>query len=895
MNHPAQRRGSSRRCGAAALAAALSVAAAPQVAAAPAPSPVAADNIARLNSCIAQKKSADLMFVVDESQSLSGFEDLPATDPDAVRVAAAQDLIRQLGIAAQDVDADINVKLAGFGETYESDPDSYGDWANVANQADALASTAEIFAERDQQSYTDYGTALRGAGADMAAHSDGDSCRAVLFFTDGLITTPGEEAAAATDQLCSAAGPVNQLRQSGVQLFTVGLIPRGTDSPEQLLRDMAETPDCGEAPANGAFFNATDDVAGLFSAFRGILPNAGSVQDELRMGETFRFVLDNSVDEIRLDAQPQQRGASENVQPYLINPRGDRIDLGGSGTQDLAGAEVEVLGDNQVLPGMIDAELRQNGSDAWAGEWTFGYDSPEKEGRYKIKMQILPGLHLDIPALSEGEKTGITNEEPLQVQLLNRDGEAVDLEGEAELEAMFVAADGAAPLPLGEAQSIAEGSPVAVPLDAIDRPVNGTIALRSQITTKGTDDAPGTALSPIVAEYPVSISPRNMPVVPGEVQVTVEETHAQFTVPITGPGEAMLGGAVLNAVPEGAEGVSVQVDEAPLQLAKGEEGTLSFTIDSEHLADGPLAGVLQLNLASADGDGRTAEVDIPLSGSMRAPVNTTVFSLVMVVALLLGLLIPLAILYLFKYLSGTLTRKKIYALTIPVQIKEHQVIRSNTGRPFHVDRGELMDSTGTMVSGRHATIGSKSFGVALGLNPFSSAQARAQQAPSIPDDGRRSGDNAVLPLDLAQHWVFYPQQGRPEAGVVVVLVDRFATDDAVARIERSVREKLPRLAQDLHTTAKDSGEKTASDSSGGSGAAETAAAGSAASSWGGPSEPRNTGWDSGGHEDQKPHRPSSSGWDQPRNTGWDSDGHEAQKPHRPSAGGWSDDSRGWDS
>ncbi len=882
-----------RRCAALAFAATLGVAAAPQVAAQPAPSPVAADNIARLNSCIAQKKSADLMFVVDESQSLSGFEDLPATDPDAVRVAAAQDLIRQLGIAADDVDATINVKLAGFGETYESAPEAYGDWTNVATDADELASTAEIFADRDQQSYTDYGTALRGAGADMAAHSDADSCRAILFFTDGLITTPGEDAATASQQLCSANGPVNHLRQSGVQLFTVGLIPRGTDSPEQLLRDVAETDNCGEAAPNGAFINATEDVAGLFSAFRGILPNAGSARDELRMSDTFRFVLDNSIDEIRLEAQPQQRGTDEGVQPYLINPRGDRIDLHGSGTENLAGAELTMLGENRVLPGMIDAELRKNDSDAWAGEWTFGYDSPAADGRYKVKMQILPGLHLDVPALSEGENTGISTDTPLQVQLLNRANEPVKLEGDAQVEAAFIGADGAAPVPLGQPQSIADAAAVEVPLDAIDQPVNGTIAVRSQITTKGTGDAPGTALSPIVAEYPVSISPVNMPVVPGEMQVTVEDTHAQFTIPITGPGEATLRGATLSAVPEGAEGVEVHSDASALQLGKGEDGTLSFTIDSEHLADGPIAGTLHLTLTSTDGDGRTAEVDIPLTGSMRAPVNTTVFSLVMVLALLLGLLIPLGILYLFKYLSGTLTRKKIYALTIPVEIKDHQVIRTNTGRPFHVDRGEIMATTGSMVSGRRATIGSKSFQVALGLNPFSSAQARATAAPSVADDARRAKGAAVLPLDLAQHWVFYPQPGNSTVGSVVVMADRFATDENLASMERAVREKLPRLAQDIDSPA--------SDSAGGAGEAnaEKAAPAAGAATWGGPSESSQP----SGSSTWSSSAGSPGGWDQPSTGGaadgshsdWSAGWNDEQPRNRPSSGGWSDSSRGWDS
>ncbi|WP_216073820.1 hypothetical protein, partial [Acinetobacter baumannii] len=43
-------------------------------------------NLADFSSCIADKKSADLLFVLDQSQSLIGYQGEPATDGSHFRV-----------------------------------------------------------------------------------------------------------------------------------------------------------------------------------------------------------------------------------------------------------------------------------------------------------------------------------------------------------------------------------------------------------------------------------------------------------------------------------------------------------------------------------------------------------------------------------------------------------------------------------------------------------------------------------------------------------------------------------------------------------------------------------------------------------------------------------------
>ena len=159
-------------------------------------SPSGRENIKKLNTCIDNKKKADLIFVIDESASLKGHGGKIATDPNNIRVPAMQDLVTQLGKFAQESNADINVKLSGFGQGYRSQPDVYGGWVNVRDHAGDLTPPIQGFDQRNNDVFTDYGTALNGAMADLASRPEPDSCKAILFFTDGKLTVQGDQKAA---------------------------------------------------------------------------------------------------------------------------------------------------------------------------------------------------------------------------------------------------------------------------------------------------------------------------------------------------------------------------------------------------------------------------------------------------------------------------------------------------------------------------------------------------------------------------------------------------------------------------------------------------------------------------------------------------------------------------
>ncbi|MFG6304711.1 VWA domain-containing protein, partial [Corynebacterium hesseae] len=56
-------------------------------------SEVSQKNLSDFGSCIASEKSADLLFVLDQSASLVGYEGSQPTDADAFRVDATGDIV----------------------------------------------------------------------------------------------------------------------------------------------------------------------------------------------------------------------------------------------------------------------------------------------------------------------------------------------------------------------------------------------------------------------------------------------------------------------------------------------------------------------------------------------------------------------------------------------------------------------------------------------------------------------------------------------------------------------------------------------------------------------------------------------------------------------------------
>lgn len=772
-------------------------------------------NIDSFGACIAADKSANVLLILDQSASLKGFEGDPATDPDNVRVDATRDLVKQFQQLAADSSSTINVKLAGFGQGYHNSPNDYGDWVNVGKDADKLEDAINGFDARNEDMFTDYEQALAGASSEFAGAPAGaggatSDCQAVIFFSDGVATSENHATKEkAAEMVCTPSSPLVGLRNSGIHFFTAGLIPEGSsDNPRELLEEMAEGP-CGGGTPNGAYVNASNP-AELIAAFRGIVPSPGSVDNintTPSMKEPTKFTLDNSIDRVRLTAAPTSIIDGQ-VTPVLTAPGGEKITLA-PGDLTVGDATVHVEDAATSVNGDVTAELSLKPGGDWAGEWSFGYDAPTADtDKYKVNVTLSPGLSVSVDELNNGKTTGLKSDGELHATLVDSEGNARRLDGEAEMSAAILTPDGNR-IELGEPQSAKDGTPVTFSLDKVTDPTSGKIEFTTRVTTRAADNAPGSPLSPVSVSYPVTVTPVNMPTIETPGSLTVDSKETTVEIPVTGPGKVWVAPGSQNpgdagvALPSGVGSVEVSSPHSDaasaLELAEGEQQKLPVTLKVSDLADGRISVSPQVHLVSANGDSES-DVTVPLSGNMTSPVNTGVFIGALIGVLLAAILIPLAVLYLMKLYTGRIPSSPgIHAVRVPVKVENGRLIRTDRGGNFQVGFDELMGSGRVVASGRDVNLAGVPVHVKLGVNPLAAPTAMVDApAPSISDEGQQVGTQARLPLAVHNHWFVLGTPGDPTHGEIVLAVDEYATegtiDDLAAKISTNGPELLERLA-----------------------------------------------------------------------------------------------------
>lgn len=808
-------------------------------------SPSAQQNAAQnLAACIQGSKSADILLVIDETGSLVGKgTDGTATDPEGKRVVAAKNFAREMARYADDNQAAINVKLAGFDQEYRA----HGGWQKLTVAGDGTNVDADIdaFKDRTDGEYTDYANGLSGA---TEAVSDGSSqCKAVMFFSDGFPTREQGGATAVMQDVCRADGAVGRLRAANTLFFTVGLAPAkdAQDTPE--LRRISEG-QCSDANPNGQHLFA-NDPSKLLAAFRQMVPNGGSYETDKGINEEQEFILDNSITSVRVSAQPDSEVAeASKLVPLLTGPDGGKVELK-PGSQTVAGHEVNVVANSNVSGG-YDVDITK-GADEWAGRWAFGYKPQgESGGQYHVKMTIEPGLAIAVDDSDSAKALSLKSDKPIPVSLLNKEGKQHNLEGAADLKAEVVREDGST-LDLGN-HDIRSGH-IEIPLNDVAEAVRGTLRLSASITTKGAGETPGTTLAPIVFEKQISIVPVNAPNIPASATLNLNGTQGSFELPVTGPGEVWVDEGTINANGTEIKYSSDHDSSNPLKLGRDEDGLIVVNAEVNEPVDAAISGE-PITASYKDADGKAGDpVNVSVNGSVNAPVNKVVFGATLIVVLLLGILIPVGLLYLIRFLTGKIPSKPgIHVLRIPVTTQDSQLLRQDTGREFEVDyQKDFINAPREKSTGKTLNAAGMQIKVRTGFNPLAPAQAVVDAAATMSDDGKQIGSRAVLPLAVHNHWFALVDQNNPADRAIVLLCDESMSPEHFESLARQIREKgasrIDKLSQQVAEAPMNSA----------SGGGPFGTAGFAAK------EQSNGGWGqaSGNAADEAPSQ--SSGWGYP--------------------------------
>lgn len=819
----------------------------------------------QFGSCVASGGNADVLLLMDESGSL---ED---TDSDNARVSAGLHLVNQL--AKHSDESKLNVQLTSFGHGYSV----LQDWTALdsADGVKELRSSMNDLADRTDGIDTDYWTALDSARKELAKiasarGADERSCQTIVFFSDGELDVEVRKSKAAQDEygskkpyaenadlgtekgarqaeksaeedLCRPGGLADQLRSSKVALFGVGLGSDDTDPKTfDLMRsivtgtteDKAST--CGDlvSPVPGEFF-AANDIDSLLLAFDSIAgiggdplrQEKGVCVDEACSDQAHEFVLDKSTPNVDILATTQADG----MKAAMIGPDGKVLDLESgeaSGTRKVGSVAVDYEWDSART---VSVSINGDGGDPkdWSGQWQFAFVTSDKDladTETSSNIHITPDVRpvwkgLDKAELHRGETI-----DPVEFSLTNGDGEEVDpksLAGTIKYTVTSTDAKGSQETLLETDDKKAIGKPTSWDLSktAIG---DGTVELSAELTTAGTKDkdgkkVKGTKLAPVVVTQKISIlPPLSYPTVPGSVDFGDVEGPVDLSaqLPLDGKGCAWVpkGGTSIKAAPQGLESSEVTTDDAVSEDSCA-EGELTVNLKNDHEGNGTINGTFLVNIASADGNGDPVEVPVSFTANIIKPLDTFNFVTAALTAIILGLGIPIGLLYLQKWLTSTIPARPLLAVRTPITIDDDQVLRD--GRRFEFTDGDSRNTVAIGAKGaRRINAAGVELEVRLGGSPFGRGYVAVDAPLSI--SGADPAVPARLPLDVHNNWVVIRHEGSP-AGQAELLVLISGTADQRTR---------ERLADEINSRAGEC-ERRLRDSSGrepalaGSGGGET--------------------------------------------------------------------------
>lgn len=839
-----------------------------------APDPNNNEALQRVGACIAGGGEGDILLLVDTSGSLM------QSDPTNARVSAAKYLVSQLNDFSATNKTPINVSIAGFSGTYAPKLD----WTKLGSGTNTVDAVLDSFAAQNTGADTDYWTALTGARKELAKRSNsaGTHCPMLVVFTDGENSieprgqvgkvdgdpkpyAPGNPLKSASDvaaamkaaegDLCRPTGLADQLRSDGITTVAVGL--SGKTKPDfALLRGLSVGTGgttCGALtkPSPGAFFEASN-IDELFFAFdqfatpgqRPITQDAGLCAGAPCPGGTHSFVVDTSIGRVHGLATSTVAAASV----ILRSPSGKLLTLGsgdGAKTGALPGATV---GWSWVSPQTLSFDLKRSSDKEWTGQWSISFVAKSAAGRSQSSLHLFGDI-APVWANQSGTvlRTGQTAD--IKLGVTRSDGKGIDpasLGDKTVLKADLVTKDGKSTPVAAKLTKAAIAEAHKLDLGNVD-PGPAVLRLTLNVTTNswksGAKTIPGTTLEPQVKDYAVTIQPpASYPQLPARIDLGTSEGDEPVSgrIPLTGAGCGWLAeGAKLTGAPSGVTAAVSSEVSAPTACASG---GIPITVKPSGVGNGLLAGTVTVMVRSNDAGAKPVAQQVDYRLEMQRPVDKKVFYPLLIGLTLLGLAIPLALLYAVRYATTKLQGNAVAVGSVRGPVNEEHSFLSHA---------TVLDESGVMtvpLSGqRSVNADGKVFTAKMSLSPTEPGRVVVEQprTPAAGEGGRQIGGRAVLPLALANTWMVSLDAQNPHSGDVEVTFlttpDRSGWSELIADaatfvpdVVRKLRAELPAGGSIAAHTGQDDWGSGGSDGFGGpAGADPWGTPSAAADPWGG--------------------------------------------------------------
>lgn len=798
-----------------------------------------------LGACLASRKAADVVFLVDESLSLI------QTDPDATRVTAASYLADQWAALNAQTGGTINLSIIGFAQTTEHRLA----WTAVTTASrSSVQGALQSLRSRNQGDGTDYWMALDDARRTLTTkpgRQDGD-CQAIVWFTDGKLdasatyvlngrtahkpyatSTDGDSSALAQMDLCRPGGLADQIRSSGVVTFAIGLQAGSTQASEfDLMKGVATGApvagaSCGRitAPTPGEFHLASDidQLLFVFDRLRspGSLPldqTLGVCQGKVCASETHRFVLDGSIGRVHVLSSATVSGA----EAYLQAPTGTMVKLprpgqGASVSLDVGSGTVEVTAPSATALS-LDLTPRDRGS-GWAGAWGLVFVDPKSSspnGKTRTSLEISADIKPGWTGAPKGPVRAGEESSPVTFDLVTSAGVRIDpatLLGTLSFSAVLVDSAGDS---VDVVTDAAKGEvSTSRPLDltsasAGHATVRVTLALTTAVATLADGHTvPGTALTPQSVDLPLTIEPAAgyPPVSPSALDFGTIETAADVTAALTvrGPGCVWVPADKVEVLGAPEQVGAVQIvttatsSASCLRVPEGSTARFLVRLITQSAGNGAVTGRFLVDTAPIDEPSRIKTVTATFRANFVKPPDLGLQIGVFALALVVGIGVPIGLLYLVKWRSCRIPPVALLSDLIAVRVTGDQVLRDGSSFQWHL--GDLRSLVPIPPGGaRRLDVHGARLSTHVGPSPFGAGTVQVSRpgwsaASSTHGVGREG--RATLPLAVHYTWVLFRSQDGPEIPEILVLAGGDMSPELKDRVAADIRTRLPGLWQRL--------------------------------------------------------------------------------------------------
>lgn len=824
-------------------------------------------------ACIAGGGTTEMLLIFDESSSLND------SDPDDARVTSAQYLLDQLANFAESSTAEVHVAVSVFANTYnEVRGWTSLDRGTRSQLEGSLASLKDRVNGMETDYWTALDGARKSLAARAASHPDEKGCQAAVWFTDGAInytvresdsdkeefgaTKPfapdveltSEQAVeqvkqAATGDICRHGGVADQLRSSKVALFGIGLQGVRTDPNDFsfLQSVVAGKSDDGRSTCGGLLdsvpgeFHLATDIDSLLLAFDGIsAPGSSPIRQQTGIcqvsrcsDQAHRFVLDASTPAVRVLATADGTG----LQASVMSPSGRVVNLPNTsiGSEAVADSDGNSIKYTWLSEKTVSLSMSSGGKPkGWSGLWELAFtdETGQSSGKTSKSSIHITGDLQPKWLNSDGGPHHIDEKiENIRLGIVDSSGKSIEpssLLGSIALRVTLTSAQGKSTViadSLGK-DNLAE--PLTVDLEGY--PVGGAmLSLDLSITTAATTTragvpVSGTTLEPVLVSIPVNLlPPAQFPVLAPRVDFGQVEgsPEVRANLPVSGTGCVWIDKdtqAEIIASPANLGKIDVRSPNATgpdnCQTVQNSE-SLALTFKSDEAGNGTVNGRITVMTAPEGEPNRAIPVKVDFTASLEKPLNSTNFLLTMLVALILGPGLPLALLYLAKFLVTKIPGRLLSAELIPISLSNSLLLRDE--RPFQFRSTDFTALIPVKASGaRSLTVHGVKLSTRVGWSPVGAgyvlATAPARISASSANPGTdRSGVNARLPLSVNNNWIVLQDTGPdPKAAFLLVLAGGDASSAQKQDLEDDINRRVPDVLRRLQSLT---GEVSAADNS----------------------------------------------------------------------------------